>query len=746
MKRKLIYCFFILLLCQNAYSQNMGIRGNISSLENNDQQQKKRSGADKRTMFYEGFDHSDFPPKDWERVATNKKSTWFSFDIERRPFSKINPDSKFSAVCPFDTTFQEEWLYLPEIDIADTSTLSIEFYAGYSHQWLDSANLSLFVTNDQGESWDSLWSGHKDDNYFQWKWRKVRIDLYDYANDTLNRDLLSFAFRYKGRNGDLMAIDDVNLLGGGLNEEADIVSFVLPNQVNNAEIDTLTNIVKIEIISDPKLTSLSPEILVSRGATIFPGENETISYTYTGDTIRYDYTVTAADQKTQEDWEICIVMAEPNKEAEVVYLSLDNQTHEAVVDTLRNTVSVEVEYGTPLTDVYLQISVSHGATTDIPTDKGISLEVGEPFKFQVFPQDPFYDPQEYKLIVKERDYMNHIVAFKVDNEINKAHIDTLARTVIDTVAYESDFNELNPLISVSPGAIISPNPEEENITFVSGVAKEFTITAANGDKQTWKVYIIRDLYLIYSQNFDNPEALDIAKWQTKGVGETPLWQVKKQERFPFSEINPISKYSLLCPYSKDYSDEWAFSDVIGTDDIENLMISFQVGYKKEFIDSATVELFIVDTELEDTMKVWDLNSAAVTDTTSTWHWRAIKLEINQYRDKNIKIAYRYVGKNGDLIGIDDIKVYDNSTVVNSIVNPEKMKDFHIYPNPVQTNLYVIGQNKARFSILDISGRCVKQGVLFPGKNEIKLSGLKNGVYLLNLETKSKQLVEKFIIN
>ena len=78
----------------------------------------------------------------------------------------------------------------------------------------------------------------------------------------------------------------------------------------------------------------------------------------------------------------------------------------------------------------------------------------------------------------------------------------------------------------------------------------------------------------------------------------------------------------------------------------------------------------------------------------------------------------------------------------------KPYDVTAFPNPVQTNLHftglhITGQNPAVVAVFDLFGRRVLQQKLF--KNELNTTSLRNGMYLLRLESGKKIYTTKFIV-
>ena len=161
------------------------------------------------TLIDEGFDTAPFPPAGWTQDATNTNNTWQRGNVQDNYFSTINTNSQSSAICPYDDNVdQNEWLYSPELSLPN-GTVSLEFYSGYSTNWLTGASMSCWITINSGTNWTKIWEAENDG--LPWSWRKQEIDLSAYAG---NQNVY-LAWGYVGRGGDIVGLDGVKLLSNG---------------------------------------------------------------------------------------------------------------------------------------------------------------------------------------------------------------------------------------------------------------------------------------------------------------------------------------------------------------------------------------------------------------------------------------------------------------------------------------------------------------------------------------------------
>ncbi|MCX6351012.1 MAG: T9SS type A sorting domain-containing protein [Bacteroidetes bacterium] len=85
----------------------------------------------------------------------------------------------------------------------------------------------------------------------------------------------------------------------------------------------------------------------------------------------------------------------------------------------------------------------------------------------------------------------------------------------------------------------------------------------------------------------------------------------------------------------------------------------------------------------------------------------------------------------------------NNSKFSAIESQDGINDIHIYPNPVKDNINIlISESSAEVSVNDIMGKQISNFIVTEGENKIDLSGLPNGIYLLNItSSKSKSIIK-----
>lgn len=158
-------------------------------------------------ILEENFDETTFPPSGWTQRVTNTAKTWLQGNSNTSPFNDIDATNVYSALCPWVAEDQDEWLLSPVISLAD-GIFTLEFYAGFSTAYLGSATLILNISTNGGADWTNIWEASDDDE--GWIWRKITVDLSNYAN---NANVM-LAWQYVGNDGDLVGIDNVKVTHG----------------------------------------------------------------------------------------------------------------------------------------------------------------------------------------------------------------------------------------------------------------------------------------------------------------------------------------------------------------------------------------------------------------------------------------------------------------------------------------------------------------------------------------------------
>lgn len=229
-------------------------------------------------------------------------------------------------------------------------------------------------------------------------------------------------------------------------------------------------------------------------------------------------------------------------------------------------------------------------------------------------------------------------------------------------------------------------------------------------------------------------------WTRIQLQAVNTWNAGNVVDYNFNTIDPTSTYSAICQWMAADQDEWLItpSFALASGDAT---IEFYSGYSTAWLSAATLKLHISTNGGSNWTKIWE----AVNDGQS-WGWRYQNVSITQYvNNSNIKLAWQYVGNDGDIVAIDNIKLTGFVTVTDIKEEDEKIPvDYSLsqnYPNPfnpsTKINYAIPASSKVNLVVYDVLGRTVKVLV-----NEFQNAGtysidfnaesLSSGVYFYRL--------------
>jgi len=160
----------------------------------------------------------------------------------------------------------------------------------------------------------------------------------------------------------------------------DITTFTVTNIIPPAVINTTAHTVVAQVDFGTGLTTLSPVIGVSSGATIDP-----VSGTERDFTGALTYTVTAQDGVTDQIWTVTLTEVAPTTNTDILTYTFPEETETATIDNVAHTVAIEVTNGTDVTTSTPTITLYTDATID-PLS-GVEDDFTSPVVYTVTAQD-----------------------------------------------------------------------------------------------------------------------------------------------------------------------------------------------------------------------------------------------------------------------------------------------------------------------------------------------------------------------
>jgi len=109
-----------------------------------------------------------------------------------------------------------------------------------------------------------------------------------------------------------------------------------------------------------------------------------------------------------------------------------------------------------------------------------------------------------------------------------------------------------------------------------------------------------------------------------------------------------------------------------------------------------------------------------------WEWRQVIVNISNYKGKKIQLAWQYKGKNGDLVGLDQVLLADIGLPNNEMEENSK-PELSAYPNPASDYLTIESEYTGDVDIWCINGRKV---ATVKTNETIYIGELPTGIYII----------------
>lgn len=271
------------------------------------------------------------------------------------------------------------------------------------------------------------------------------------------------------------------------NTATDIIAFSING--NNGVIDASAETVNLEVASGTVLSDLVADFNLSDGATVtVNGTNQETGITSNDFTNAVVYSVTAADGVTTNDWTVTVT-ASLTDATQILSFSFPEQAADATIGN--GTIDIAVVFGTPLTALVADFSLSGGASVAVLSNTQTSgvteNDFSSPVTYTVMALDAVTTQDWIVTVTVAQRTGTDIANFDIPNQVFDEVIDATNHTVALTMPSGTVVSSLTPTIDISDGASINP---------ASGVAQDFSgtvayiVTAENGvDNQQWNVSV-----------------------------------------------------------------------------------------------------------------------------------------------------------------------------------------------------------------------------------------------------------------
>ena len=517
------------------------------------------------------------------------------------------------------------------------------------------------------------------------------------------------------------------------NDQTDIESFSIAEEVGPAKIDKLWHTVSIEVPSGTDVSALVPTIELSAGATILPGSG--VAGNFTAPLI---YTVVAEEGTTRQIWTVTVYVL-PNNQTDIESFSFGQEVAPASIDKLSHMLSLDVPYGTDVSALVPAIELSAGAS--IFPISGLTRNFTKPITYTVTAEDGT-STQDWTVLVNVlANNQTDIESFSLAKSEGPARIDKLSHSVSLDVPYGSDVSALSPAITISTGATIFPgsgvqldftNPVSYLLTAEDGAAKQewiVTVRTAPNDQADIETFSLADEVgpakidkLLHTVSLAVPFGTDITAMSPTielSAGATII---------PGSGVSmDFTKTMIFTVTAEDGKtlQDWIITVLVlpnNQTDIESFSLAEEVGPAtiNKSLHSVSIEVE-KETNLSTLIPKIELSEGASIDPGS-----------DRVTDFNSPVAYTVTAEDGVSIQIWTVTVSSREEAVD-VYNTEIAVGVKIYPNPAREFVQIEFSGKADISLYDITGR---NAITLKDVSEnvsIPVGGLERGTYLVHVK-------------
>ncbi len=254
---------------------------------------------------------------------------------------------------------------------------------------------------------------------------------------------------------------------------------------------------------------------------------------------------------------------------------------------------------------------------------------------------------------------------------------------------------------------------------------------------------------IIQEGFD--AAFPPSGWTKQTLNSNNTWTQSNPQNNNFNQIVPSSLYSAICPWVAENQNEWLITPAFNLGS-GNASLEFYVAHSTQYLTGATIKLNISTNGGTDWQKIWEAENDG-----QGFKWRLKTFDLSAYSNKqNLKLAWQYVGNDGDLVGVDGVKLvgYTSTDVESEESTVTEFALAQNYPNPFNPSTkikYSIPEvSKVNLTIFNLLGEKVATLV-----NEVKSAGsyivdfnasnLASGVYLYKLQAGSFMQTHKMLL-
>lgn len=194
-------------------------------------------------------------------------------------------------------------------------------------------------------------------------------------------------------------------------------------------------------------------------------------------------------------------------------------------------------------------------------------------------------------------------------------------------------------------------------------------------------------------------------WTSQVLNSSYTWVQGNPQGNNFSTIDPSSTNSAICPWVAQNQNEWLITPSfnLGTG---NASLEFYAAHSTEYLTAATLNLLISVNGGSSWQQIWTAENDG-----QGFIWRHKVFDLSAYSNmQNLKLAWQYVGNDGDLVGVDGVKLVGFQFTSVEIISNEIPTEFDLsynYPNPFNPTTsfrYALAQSRnVKIIVYDVNG-------------------------------------------
>ncbi len=146
-----------------------------------------------------------------------------------------------------------------------------------------------------------------------------------------------------------------------------------------------------------------------------------------------------------------------------------------------------------------------------------------------------------------------------------------------------------------------------------------------------------------------------ADWTVINFHAANNWSQTNPTEHNFNEIDPTSLFSAMVPWIGEDQDEWLISPTLDAAGETPLNLNWYAGVSGSWLDPGATLICLISTDDGATWTpLWD--AIEEIEPGAEWAWNYVSINLDSYAGAPFKLAWQYVGNDGDLAGIDNVVV------------------------------------------------------------------------------------------